>query len=243
MSSDFHTELYKDLHGPGSKETTRKAFSMLKNLPPKPVILDVGCGIGMTSIELAKLSNGNIIALDINPVFLEILQKHAKEQRVADKIKTINQDMCSMDFEENSFDVIWTENSVFFVGFERVLKEWRVFLKKGGYFVVSVLRKLKGNPPDEAKEYWKLVYPSVKTHEETLKFIENHGYQLISSFILPDADYNCYTLLEKRITALREKYRGNKQYIKELDLNQREIDIFRKYNSEYYGCVFYIMQN
>lgn len=247
MSQDYErdilTELYKDLPKQSSHETIKKAFSMVKNLPPEPVILDVGCGTGMSSIELAKISNGKIVALDINQIFLDILRNKAMEQGVADRIQTINKSMASMDFEENSFDVIWSENSIFFVGFEKALREWRYFLKKGGFFVVSVITKLKDNPPVDAKNHWRKVYPSIKSYDEILKIIEKQEYKLISSFAFPESDWwdYCYAPLEKKILSLREKY-GDK-FKRELDMNQNEIDYFRKYGFEYYAIVFYIMQN
>ena len=240
--SDFLAELYKDIPKLGKAETTKKALSMLKGLPPEPAILDVGCGTGMSSIELAKMS-AKVVALDINQTFLDILRNNAAAQGVADNIQTINKSMFSMDFEENSFDVIWSENSIFIVGIEKALKEWRFFLKKGGFLVVSVIAKLKGNPPVDAKKYWEKVYPSIKSHNEILKIIEKQGYKLISSFTLPESDWwdNCCIPLEKKILTLRKKY-GDK-FKRELDMNQNEIDYFRKYGFKYYGIVFYIMQN
>ncbi|MFX1466937.1 MAG: class I SAM-dependent methyltransferase [Promethearchaeota archaeon] len=240
--NDFLTELYKDLPKLGHGETIKKAFSMLKGLPPEPVILDVGCGTGMSSIELAKMS-AKVVSLDINQTFLNILRNKAMEQGVADRIQTINKSMVSMDFEENSFDVIWSENSIFFVGFEKALKEWRYFLKKGGFLVVSVIVKLKETPPVDAKKYWEKVYPSIRSHNDILKIIEKQGYKLISSFALPESDYweNCYVPLEKNILRLRKKYGG--KFKNELDMNQNEINFFRKYGFEYYWIVFYIMQN
>ncbi|NVM05200.1 MAG: SAM-dependent methyltransferase, partial [Candidatus Helarchaeota archaeon] len=50
---ELHTDLPRE--GPGSNEFTRKAFLMLKNLPQEPKILDIGCGSGMQTIEIAKL--------------------------------------------------------------------------------------------------------------------------------------------------------------------------------------------
>jgi ubiquinone/menaquinone biosynthesis C-methylase UbiE len=242
--SNILNELYKDLPKleQGSLETIKKAVSMLNNLPPNPVILDVGCGTGRTSIELAKIFNCNVVALDINQFFLDILRNKAMEQGVEDRIQTINKSMASMDFEENSFDVIWSENSIFIVGFEKALKEWRYFLKKGGFLVVSVIAKLKDNPPVDAKKYWAKVYPSIKSHDEILKIIEKQGYKLRSSFDFPESDWwdYFYAPLEKKILTLREEY-GDK-FKKELDMNQNEIDYFKKYGFKYYGIVFYIMQ-
>jgi ubiquinone/menaquinone biosynthesis C-methylase UbiE len=47
-------EIHKDLprEGPGDNESTRKAFSMLVDLPAEPDILDIACGPGMQTIEL-----------------------------------------------------------------------------------------------------------------------------------------------------------------------------------------------
>jgi hypothetical protein len=45
---EFFFEIHQDnpREGPGNLESTKKAFSMLNNLPESPRILDVGCGPG-----------------------------------------------------------------------------------------------------------------------------------------------------------------------------------------------------
>jgi ubiquinone/menaquinone biosynthesis C-methylase UbiE len=216
---------------------------MIKNLLPKPEILDIGCGTGMQTIELAMFSNGTIIALDIHLAYLKEVNKQATEQGVVDNIQTINQSMLSMGFKEESFDVIWAEGSAYILGFEKALKEWRFFLRKPGYLAISELVWLKDNAPNEAKEFFKLEYPAMKSHAENVKIIGHLGYELIDSFTLPESDWwdYFYAPLEKRIVILREKYIKNVQNIKELDMTQKEVDIFRKY-SEYYGYAFYVMK-
>ena len=67
--------------GPGDNKSTRKAFGYLKNLPTEPLILDIGCGHGIQTLELAKISKGKIIAIDNYQPFLDILKKKAKEAR------------------------------------------------------------------------------------------------------------------------------------------------------------------
>ena len=44
---------------------TKKAFRMLPKLD-RPRILDIGCGSGAPTIELARLSDGEIIGIDID---------------------------------------------------------------------------------------------------------------------------------------------------------------------------------
>ena len=63
---DFFFEIHKDLprEGPGDTESTRKAFRKLAGLPEKPQILDIGCGPGAQTMDLALFSEGIIYAVD-----------------------------------------------------------------------------------------------------------------------------------------------------------------------------------
>ena len=44
--------------------------------------------------------------------------------------------MFEMSFLDDSFDIIWAEGSIYLIGFERGLKEWRQFIKPNGFLVV-----------------------------------------------------------------------------------------------------------
>ena len=61
--------------GPGDNKFTRQAFNTLTKLQEPPLILDIGCGCGVQTIELAKLSNGRIISLD-NHLYFVATQGH-----------------------------------------------------------------------------------------------------------------------------------------------------------------------
>lgn len=238
-------EIHKDLprEGPGDNESTQKAFNFLKNLPLNPHILDIGCGPGMQTIQLAKLIDGKITAIDTHQPFLDDLNIRAQNEGVQDKIETLNKSMFEIDFEEGQFDVIWSEGAVYIYGFEKALKEWQYFLKDNGYIVVSEASWLKENPPTEIKDFWNDCYPDIKIIKENKVIIEKNGYNLISCFTLPDNSWweNYYIPMEVRINKLREKYQGNQEIEKQLDEELIEIEMFRRY-SDYYGYVFYIMQ-
>ena len=74
MSKDLLFEINEDQFRERLNRYTRKAFKMLPELE-KPRILDIGCGSGVPTIELAKLSNGEIIGIDINQSLLDKLNK------------------------------------------------------------------------------------------------------------------------------------------------------------------------
>ena len=63
---EYFYELFEALPrcGPGDNDSTRRAFNTIPRLPEQPFILDIGCGPGVQTIELAQISRGTIIALD-----------------------------------------------------------------------------------------------------------------------------------------------------------------------------------
>ncbi|MDI9576678.1 MAG: hypothetical protein IAX22_02475 [Candidatus Bathyarchaeota archaeon] len=52
---------------------------MLKDLPANPRVLDIGCGPGMQTIEVAEQSSGLIEALDGRQPFLDQLKLNVKK--------------------------------------------------------------------------------------------------------------------------------------------------------------------
>jgi ubiquinone/menaquinone biosynthesis C-methylase UbiE len=228
--------------GPGSKEAITRAFTILQEIPAQPKILDIGCGPGMQTIELAKISPGKIVALDIYQPFLDLVMRNAEEAGVASRVKTVNQSMFDMDFERESFDIIWAESSIFIMGFEKALGVWGTFLKSRGYLVVSELVWFEETPPEDLKVHWEAEYPGMQTHKDNLRVIEKLGYRFIDSFVVSEEDWlYFYDLLEPKIDLMREKYKGNEAANMFLDLSQKEIELFRKY-SKYYGFIFYMIQ-
>jgi ubiquinone/menaquinone biosynthesis C-methylase UbiE len=245
INIDIFFEIHKDLprEGPGDNISTRKAYLFLKDLPSEPLILDIGCGPGMQTIELAKISHGKIIAIDTYQTFLDELNIKAKKEGLKNKIKTINKSMFALDFNQNEFDIIWSEGAVYIYGFEKALKDWKKYLKEKGYFVVSEASWIKNNPPTEIKDFWEDAYPDIKTIRENEDIIQKARYNLISYFILPEKSWweNYYIPMEKHVKELRKKYQGNKDIEEQLDEELKEIEMYKKY-SDYYGYVFYIMK-
>ena len=242
---EFIFKLFDGLprQGPGDFENTKKAFNLLKNLPAVPNILDVGCGTGEQTLTLAKLSHGLITAIDIYGPFLSKLRKKAEKEGVLDRITTLKKNMDAMKFKDNSFNLIWSEGAIYFMGFKRGLKKWKKILKKNGYIVVSHISWLKKDIPTELKEFWDEEYPSITTVQENIKVIKELNYELIGHFTLPDTVWwdNFYKYLKERINSFREKYKNDLEAKKIMDHEEMEMDLFRKY-SDFYGYVFYIMQ-
>lgn len=239
---EVHSGLPRE--GPGDNESTRKAYMMLEGLPENPRILDIGCGPGMQTIELAKLSSGRIDALDNHEPFLEDLRKRAKKEGVNENIITVKGDMFDLNYEDNSFDLIWSEGAIYIIGFENGLREWRRLLTEKGYLVVSELSWLRPDLPEEVRTFMNEGYPAIKTIKENIEVTRKSRYHIVGFFVLPEKSWwdNYYTLIETKLPSLKARYRDDEEALKIIACEELEIEMFRKY-SDYYGYVFYIMQN
>jgi len=241
-------DLFWEIHngnpreGPGEFHSTRRAFEMLKDLPSCPSILDIGCGPGMQTIDLSRLTDGTIMSIDNHPQFLEDLRQKIEQNGLTDRITPYLGDMCDLHFEKGIFDIIWSEGSIYIIGFEKGFLQWRPYLKDKGYLVASELTWLQPDAPEVVKDYFSKEYPSMQDINGNLRILQRAGYHHIGHFVLPESAWWCYySPIEEKLTQLRQKYSGNHEALAVLEDHQREIDIFRRY-SEYYGFVFYIGQ-
>jgi ubiquinone/menaquinone biosynthesis C-methylase UbiE len=214
-------EINHDLLRARFNRYTRKAFRLLPKLD-KPLILDIGCGTGEPILELTQLSDGQIIGIDIDQNALDRLSEKIKKANLTERVKTIKCSMTNMTFPDKSFDIIWAEGTIFIIGFQKGLKEWRQFLKPAGFLVVH----------DEMSDI-----------QKRLSLIPICDYKLVDYFIISKDVWwdEYYFPLEKKIKELRIKYGDNIEVQNILDKEQSYVDEFNR-NPRYHGSVFYIMQ-
>jgi ubiquinone/menaquinone biosynthesis C-methylase UbiE len=244
MNWEIFFDIHKNLprQGSGRDEYTQKAFEMIPKIK-NPKILDIGCGPGLQTIKLAKLSEGEVIGIDTHQPFLDQLKENAKKHNLTHRIKAINKSMFDMDFQKEYFDIIWAEGSIFIIGLETGLKEWKKFIKSDGYIAIHEMTWLKKDPPKEIYDYWQETYPAISTIDDNLKLIEKCGYRILGHFPLPDDAWweFYYDPLQNRLKNLKVKYKDNSEALELIAEEEKEIDLFKKYN-QWYGSVFYVMQ-
>lgn len=209
----------------------------------KPRILDIGCGSGGPTLEIARLSDGLVIGMDVHQPHLDQLSQKIQETGFTNRVEVVNGSMFELPFSDESFDIIWAEGSVYVIGVERGLRTWRRFIKPNGFLVVHEMTWLRPEPPEEICDYWRGLYSGMRTVAENVELIPGCGYELIGHFTLPDdalwAAY--YGPLEDRVRELRKDYVDDTEAIAVLDKEQRDIDMYRKYH-QWYGSVFLVMQ-
>lgn len=230
--------------GPGSNECTKKAFSLLKDLPDQPEILDIGCGSGMQTVELARICpDCHITAVDIHQPFLDDLAQKAVTAGVGDRITTVQGSMDELPFEDASFDVVWAEGSVFIVGYEEGLTMWKRLLRPGGYLCLTESVWFTDQPSPEAVAFWNECYPAITKAEENGAVARNAGYEVVATFPLPGSAWwdNYYVPMLERLPELKRMAAGNPNAEMHVRFSENEIGIFREHGEEY-GYAFFILK-
>jgi ubiquinone/menaquinone biosynthesis C-methylase UbiE len=242
---EYFYELFEALPrgGPGDNESTRRAFNIIPKLPGQLHILDIGCGHGVQTIVLAKISKGTIVALDNHQAFLNILMKKAKAEELLDHIVPKNKSMLDMDFEDNTFDIIWSEGALYFMRFQNGLRRCHQLLKIDGFLAVTEIVYLVNNPPAPLIQYFEKEYPDIKAVKDKIDIIQNERFRLISNFTLPESSWldSFYLPMEEELTRLNKKYQGNEIALGIFEEMKNEIDLYKKF-SDFYGYEFFIMQ-
>jgi len=239
---DFHLESKRQ--GPGGDEQTQLALRLSDIAPQKPVrVADIGCGTGASTVLLAEALNASIAAVDFLPEFLSVLNETVRNKGLSEKIESVNASMDALEFDDNSFDLIWSEGAIYNIGFVIGIKSWRKFLKIGGILAVSELTWLQADIPAELREHWDDEYPEVDFASTKLRQLEDNGYRPKAYFVLPKECWldNYYTPIEKRFANFMAKHNNSDAARSIVEAEKREIELYKRY-SDYVSYGFYIAE-
>lgn len=228
--------------GPGSPEITLKALGFIDNLTEESHIADLGCGTGGQTITLARNTPGRITGLDLFPDFIGIFNRNARALGLSERVKGVVGSMTEpLPFEKESLDLIWSEGAIYNIGFEQGLKEWRDYLKTGGYIAVSESSWFTEERPGEIHDFWMANYPEIDTIPNKVAQMQHAGYVPVATFILPESCWteHYFAPCRKIQKAFLEKHVGETAAEDFVAGQRREVALYHQYK-EFYGYVFYI---
>jgi SAM-dependent methyltransferase len=203
------------------KRFTWKAYNLLPPLP-KPRILELGCGQGAATIELAVLSKGTIDAIDGDGRVLAELREKAAALRLSHCIRTKKGNIARPPMKKGAYDIVWSEGSIGRIGFENGLREWKRFLAPGGHLVVHDER---GNLDDKKAA------------------VLGCGCTLVAHFIItPDIWLREYFRpLEQRIADLIDEHLHDADIVRFLESEREEVEQFKD-DPNRFASVFLVMK-
>ena len=178
-------------------------------------VLDIGCGFGERSIEVAKFG-GEVVGIDISKKNINFSEKLASEKNLSKKCDFLQMDVHEMSFENNKFDLVIGRGIIHHLDMKVSLLEIKRVLKNGG--TALFVEPLDSNP---LLKLFRFLTPFARTADEKpltkkdLKwiskefYVENSYYgifstplALITSIIL--RPYPCNIIL--KISDIVEQY-------------------------------------
>ncbi|BEH00265.1 class I SAM-dependent methyltransferase [Bacteroides sedimenti] len=241
LIADFFQPLYRQ--GPGGRNETLKALSFLSPscLSRELKIADIGCGTGAQTLVLAENTKGTITAIDFLPEMLDGLNARMKLHGFQDRVASLLVSMDNLPFNENELDLIWAEGSIFGIGFNRGITEWKKYLKTGGLIAVTEMSWLTINRSFEIEQYLTSCYSEVDLVSSKIRQMESAGYLPVANFVLPETCWtiNYYKLVQGRFNSFLKEQRYSEEAKQFVGMMKEEIDYYEKYKA-YYGYVFYI---
>jgi cyclopropane fatty-acyl-phospholipid synthase-like methyltransferase len=242
---EYFFEVYDALPrgGPGNNESTRRAFNALPKLPEQPSILDLGCGPGEQTIELAKISKGTIIALDNHQPFLDNLMNKVRDQGLTDVIIPKNMSMMEMDFADETFDLIWSEGALYFMGLQNGVRRCRQMLKPGGCLAFTDMTAYSTDLPKPLADMFFSEMADFPNLDAKIAMVEAEGFTVLEHFTLPKTAWleNYYAPIEIELPRVEKKFEDNETALAMFRMMRKEIAMYREY-SDYFGYEFLVGQ-
>lgn len=245
MNLEAFSELYHSglpRLGPGSRDDTERALSLVPDLPAAASVLDVGCGNGGQTICLASLlPQARFTAVDQLLVLLAEVDRRAALAGCSDRVHAVQGDMADLAFEPESFDLIWSEGAVYNIGFAAGLKAWRRLLKPRCCLALTEMTWFRPDPPEELRSYWQVECPGVEAEHELLGYVPAQGYELLGHFRLPIESWwiNYYDHLQREIVLFRRRHGNQPDWLAVADAAEMEMSMHRRY-SDYFGYTFFV---
>jgi tocopherol O-methyltransferase len=167
-------------------------------------ILDIGCGMGASSLHLAKTYAANATGITISSVQVEIANKAAEAERLS--VKFLLMDAEAMDFG-NQFDLLWCVESIsHFERREEFFASAVRLLKPGGTFAIIDWFKKAGLTSCELRKFIdpieKGMLARLQTMDDYETFLASNGLKIRHREVL---NQNCSKTWDLCIDILRDK--------------------------------------
>src|SRR5437762_9474791 len=110
----FMAVIGKRVIHPGGRASTQ-ALLRRAQVTGQAQVLDVGCGVATTAIEIARRHGAQVTAVDISPLMLERAEANARAAGVAGLVTVTSGDILDLPFDDGSFDAVIAEAVTMFV--------------------------------------------------------------------------------------------------------------------------------
>lgn len=147
-------------------------------------VLDVGCGMGATSVHLARELGCDVTGITLSPVQVELARALAEEQGVEVRFEVMDADAIGLD---GQFDVLWMIGVLGHLSDQAAfVRESPRLLRSGGRFVLGDWMVADGLAEPAREQLVEpvrrgMLMPAMHSLSETKGWFEAAGYRVLSA--------------------------------------------------------------
>jgi SAM-dependent methyltransferase len=128
--------LGKQVIHPGGRRATEELLE-LATLAPGQQVLDIGCGVGTTAIEMANRFRVAVLAADISSDMRDRAIANVRRAGVGDRVSVEAADICALPYDDGRFDRVVAEAVTMFVDRDRAISELVRVCRPGGLVLAT----------------------------------------------------------------------------------------------------------
>ncbi len=156
----FMAILGKRVLHPGGRRSTEELFQRA-DFRAKQRVLDVGCGVGTTALEIARRFGASVTAADVSPLMLECARANIRQARLGSQVVVERGDILALPYEDNNFDRVLAEAVVLLVDRANAVGELVRVCKSGGR-VLATEFFWRSRPTVNAQRYMEDMAPGLR---------------------------------------------------------------------------------
>jgi sarcosine/dimethylglycine N-methyltransferase len=210
---DIHIGLYQSDDEPirdASHRTVQRMIEKIQHLPEGAKVLDIGAGYGGSARVMAREKKWHVTALNLSVVQNNRDRQMNKEQGLDDLIDVVDGSFEDLPFEDNSFDAVWSQDSILHSGNRKtVFAEVDRVLKPGGDFVFTDPMQKPGVEPEVLEPVLARIHlANMGSVEDYTAFAKDFGWEIVEVEEMPEKLVMHYSSvlreLEKREDELKD---------------------------------------
>jgi SAM-dependent methyltransferase len=145
---------------PGGRRSTEELLSQARFTSDQSV-LDIGCGVATTAIEVVRRFGARVTAVDIAPRMLEHAGANIRKAGLQDSITLEHGDVTTLRFQDSTFDRVLAEAVTMFVDRRQAVQEIARVCKPGGMVLATEFLWRKPPTPEARQAFLGDVCPGM----------------------------------------------------------------------------------
>jgi len=237
-NKDNFALLQKTMWGPNGirqSEELASHFTITKDMR----ILDLGCGLGLSSIYLAKAHGATVFATDL---FADPTENHKRFESlgIADKVISMTLDGTKpLPFAERYFDIIFSVGAYNMFGdTEEALPNLIPYVKKGGYIAVSfpgLKYDFGDNVPPEMQPFWDV--PEVARYVRGIEWWRDLFNKAEGIEIITISEQTCHDIAWEEYIASLDPTKGEILDFEAEHIDKWTLDMKAAEGGKYYNTI------